>query len=1211
MNQDIIQKFGSDISVFEKNGLKMIDLVDKLNQSASNIKFGSTTNLASDYAKLKTEISGVNTTLGNQSTKLSGQEKALLRNARLIKALTDLSDKYDTSLGKVNDTLTTFITALSSADTKIKDTTQNVKDANGELKNLNTNLRNTTNAQNQLNGNVSKGNGFFGSMFGTIQRLIPFLSALFVLNEIKEFFNQLYQVNKQFELFEAKASAALKQSKLLVKEYYGALQRIDIKSLFDIEELETGLIKLLNRGSNFTEKELQSFANTAQAIGTKGAQSFNQIVEALLDAQVGQFKRLEELGVGVDARGEKLRLTFNNVTSEVDKSVPAITNYILNLDKMNGAYLLAETAGQTLEGRMSSLKTSFDKLIVILGQSGGNTFFKELISQSDTLLKNIGLGIQLLTRTGVYERTEDILNRVKDEEDKKIQRVAQFTPEDKRNPTTDSYNRYKKAKDALENNNKNIENSLKKLKSMSKEVEEVTYDIITGKAVKTGNKYKDGRLNLSQSDITKNRKELENTLRTIVAITSDSQRLTNTTSAAYGKLVLFENELKASLNYNRTANEVDPNKANKAESLATKISEAQKRVAESEIDRINRLNERKLELEKRYMTERLRFMEQGSAEYLLLKKEIDLKEIELDKQKSLDILKNSMIVQTVDKKGRVITNMPSDSKVQEQFKLLGFEKQYQESREQIIEETDNAILERTKKFQENIQRELESSLDKELRSIRNRYQKIREENEKLNLDLLASRKVDYTKQFDISKPFKFFENTPELTANVQLTRTQIELLEKYEIGLARLKRSQTTPEQASRNTKYEFGESRQSFELKKQLNSTYQNLLNNEQLLDYVKSAPDSILGNETLQELIDTYKIQIESLVENYKSIQEKASARLSIQDEIFVNLFNRISKKKIKKIPILDPSTGGVIGESISDNDKKSIDSFKSELVKFAGYYSSFIDKIISLEQKKEKKAEENIASLKTRLEKEEELRGKGLANSTESLKAELKKQQEAKAEAEKRQIALNKNQVISNSILQGSELALATARLFSKSALAGPLGIPAAVIGSLSMLAFFASAITQIKSLNSFGEGGEIDYGFLHSQGGTNINAEKGEFVLNRHTTQQNKGIAKNLNNIRHKITAYDIPKLFDGTGVNFTQSKESINAGRNSALQSGIINQFKIGGNAILEKKFDALEKTMQSVVSNTSRIPKKTATLAGDYMIVSDSEGLSIEKIKIK
>lgn len=68
------------------------------------------------------------------------------------------------------------------------------------------------------------------------------------------------------------------------------IEDISKHTLFGVDNLTQSYLSLVNRGMKPTEKQITALGDLASSQG----KDFNQLTEALLDAQTGEFERLKE-----------------------------------------------------------------------------------------------------------------------------------------------------------------------------------------------------------------------------------------------------------------------------------------------------------------------------------------------------------------------------------------------------------------------------------------------------------------------------------------------------------------------------------------------------------------------------------------------------------------------------------------------------------------------------------------------------------------------------------------------------------------------------------------------------------------------------------------------------------------------------------------------------------------------------------------------------
>ena len=152
------------------------------------------------------------------------------------------------------------------------------------------------------------------------------------------------------------------------------------KTPFSVQELTGSFVKLVNSGFKPTIKELTNLGDLASSQG-KG---FDQLAEAIIDAQTGEFERLKEFGIRSQKEGDKVTFTFKGVKQQVDFTSESIQNYILSLGTLTGVSGGMSSISDTLGGKISNLGDNFDSLLNTIGNrsSGLTGAFLDLVNSA-------------------------------------------------------------------------------------------------------------------------------------------------------------------------------------------------------------------------------------------------------------------------------------------------------------------------------------------------------------------------------------------------------------------------------------------------------------------------------------------------------------------------------------------------------------------------------------------------------------------------------------------------------------------------------------------------------------------------------------------------------------------------------------------------------------------------------------------------------------
>lgn len=161
------------------------------------------------------------------------------------------------------------------------------------------------------------------------------------------------------------------------------LQKFAAETPFTLNEVVEGFIRLKSLGLDPSIETMRSFGNTATAMGT----NVMQFIEAVADAATGEFERLRSFGIKASTEGDKVKFTFQGVTTTVANSADAITAYLRALGDEGGVFAggMAKQM-DTIDGKLSNLDDAASRFAVTLGALGFNNLF---MSQLDKATKGL------------------------------------------------------------------------------------------------------------------------------------------------------------------------------------------------------------------------------------------------------------------------------------------------------------------------------------------------------------------------------------------------------------------------------------------------------------------------------------------------------------------------------------------------------------------------------------------------------------------------------------------------------------------------------------------------------------------------------------------------------------------------------------------------------------------------------------------------------
>lgn len=155
---------------------------------------------------------------------------------------------------------------------------------------------------------------------------------------------------------------------------FETLQKFAATTPYTLEQAVTGFTKLVNLGLTPSEAALNSYGNTAAAMG----KDLTQMVEAVADATTGEFERLKEFGIKAKQNGDTVKVTFQGVTTSIGNNAADIENYLIKIGEVNFAGAMEQRA-KTLDGAISNLSDTFDNLFLTVSGSGFGDFIKDAV----------------------------------------------------------------------------------------------------------------------------------------------------------------------------------------------------------------------------------------------------------------------------------------------------------------------------------------------------------------------------------------------------------------------------------------------------------------------------------------------------------------------------------------------------------------------------------------------------------------------------------------------------------------------------------------------------------------------------------------------------------------------------------------------------------------------------------------------------------------
>ena len=213
---------------------------------------------------------------------------------------------------------------------------------------------------------------------------------------LKQVASNVVSTAGMFQKYESVLTNALDGSSDKAKAYLSDINSFAAKTNFQLDELTDDFIKFVNRGvtpSMDAMKRMGDFTNTV-------AKPFDQLTEAILD--INNPERWKEFGVRVQTEGNKVKLSFRDMTVECDRTVESVMKAVEQFGSMKGVEGSTEAISKTIEGQMSNLEDTITTALAEIGLANQG-LISGSISAVDTIVKNYDIiGKSVLSLIEIY-----------------------------------------------------------------------------------------------------------------------------------------------------------------------------------------------------------------------------------------------------------------------------------------------------------------------------------------------------------------------------------------------------------------------------------------------------------------------------------------------------------------------------------------------------------------------------------------------------------------------------------------------------------------------------------------------------------------------------------------------------------------------------------------------------------------------------------------
>jgi len=266
---------------------------------------------------------------------------------------------------------------LSKAQQGFDNLTKEEQDALAALKKFNNELDQTGTKADNATEKAGKG---FSDMEKMANKVGGAIAGYFAVDKLMSFGKAVLEITGKFQTFSAVltnslgSSSAANAAMTMIKDFAA-------KTPFSVEQLTNSFVKLANAGFKPTADQMRKLGDLASSTG----KSFDQLAEAIIDAQTGEFERLKEFGIRAQKAGDNVKFTFKGVETQTKMTSAAIQQYVLSLGDAIGVSGSMDAISKTLDGQISNLGDAWDNFLLTIGNRLGPVFSKVIGMTSEFL----------------------------------------------------------------------------------------------------------------------------------------------------------------------------------------------------------------------------------------------------------------------------------------------------------------------------------------------------------------------------------------------------------------------------------------------------------------------------------------------------------------------------------------------------------------------------------------------------------------------------------------------------------------------------------------------------------------------------------------------------------------------------------------------------------------------------------------------------------
>ncbi|GAB2582525.1 hypothetical protein [Spirosoma areae] len=320
---------------------------------------------------------------------IDAQSKSLKAGKTIIDAAENSVAHLKKSTAELKRTLDGLPNAYDAGTGKINEQNKAAVSLNAQYQKSVTLLKQIESGQQVHNRNVGNypkpgGSGAI-SAIGDLTGLGGVATAAGVGALVASASSAVLEVGQEYEKLNALTENALNNNKKAAAEANAVIRDFADHSPHDMEGVTKAFNRMVDIGIVPTKEQLTELSDMAVAKN----KTVMDYVEAIADAQQGEFERLKEFGINASKAGDKVNFTFKGVRTTVANNSQAISDYLIGLGKVPGVMGATDKLAQQFSGRWSTIKDGI--------KGAASDIYQFLLPALNGLLGFLGKGVSALS----------------------------------------------------------------------------------------------------------------------------------------------------------------------------------------------------------------------------------------------------------------------------------------------------------------------------------------------------------------------------------------------------------------------------------------------------------------------------------------------------------------------------------------------------------------------------------------------------------------------------------------------------------------------------------------------------------------------------------------------------------------------------------------------------------------------------------------------